>query len=62
MALLNLAPDGINNPTHTHPRVAEVLTVVEGEMHADFLAADGTLFARVLYAGDAFVFPNAGAE
>jgi quercetin dioxygenase-like cupin family protein len=57
MARLDLAPGGIN-PPHTHPRAAEVLTVVEGEMRAGFLAADGTLFARVLSAGDVFVFPR----
>ncbi|PAN04193.1 hypothetical protein PAHAL_1G048500 [Panicum hallii] len=57
MARLDLAPGGLN-PPHTHPRAAEVLTVVEGQMHAGFVAADGTLFARVLSAGDAFVFPR----
>ncbi|RCV05339.1 hypothetical protein SETIT_1G075900v2 [Setaria italica] len=57
MARLDLAPGGLN-PPHTHPRAAEVLTVVEGEMRAGFLAADGTLFARVLSVGDAFVFPR----
>jgi len=57
MARLDLAPGGLN-PPHTHPRASEVLTVVEGQMHAGFLAADGTLFARVLSAGDAFVFPR----
>ena len=57
MARLDLAPGGLN-PPHTHPRASEVLTVVEGQMHAGFVAADGTLFARVLSAGDAFVFPR----
>ncbi|CAO2044667.1 unnamed protein product [Urochloa humidicola] len=51
-----MAPGGLN-PPHTHPRAAEVLTVIEGEMRAGFIAADGTLFATVLSAGDAFVFP-----
>ncbi|CAN6237240.1 unnamed protein product [Urochloa humidicola] len=57
MARLDLAPGGLN-PPHTHPRAAEVLTVVEGEMRAGFVAADGTLFAAALSAGDAFVFPR----
>ncbi|XP_039787752.1 putative germin-like protein 2-1 [Panicum virgatum] len=33
MASLDLAPGGLN-PPHTHPRASEVLTVVEGQMHA----------------------------
>ncbi|CAO2044666.1 unnamed protein product [Urochloa humidicola] len=57
MARLDLAPGGLN-PPHTHPRAAEVLTVIEGEMRAGFIASDGTLFAAVLSAGDAFVFPK----
>ncbi|CAN6243171.1 unnamed protein product [Urochloa humidicola] len=57
MARLDLAPGGLN-PPHTHPRAAEVLTVIEGQMRAGFVAADGKLFAAVLSAGDAFVFPR----
>ena len=55
MARLDLAPGGLN-PPHTHQRASEVRTV-EGQMHTGFVAADGTLFARVLSAGYAFVFP-----
>ncbi|PWZ20299.1 putative germin-like protein 2-1 [Zea mays] len=57
MARLDIAPGGVN-PPHTHPRATEVLTVVEGQMYAGFLATDGKLFARVLNRGDAFVFPR----
>ncbi|KAL6629898.1 hypothetical protein ACP70R_029663 [Stipagrostis hirtigluma subsp. patula] len=57
MARLDVAPGGLN-PPHTHPRATEVLTVVDGELYAGFLATDGKLFARVLSKGDVFVFPR----
>ncbi|KAL6888725.1 hypothetical protein ACP4OV_009751 [Aristida adscensionis] len=57
MARLDVAPGGLN-PPHTHPRATEVLTVVDGELYAGFVATDGELFARVLKKGDVFVFPR----
>ncbi|KAK3418244.1 germin-like protein subfamily 1 member 7 [Eucalyptus grandis] len=59
MARLDFAPGGLN-PPHTHPRGTEVLVVVEGTLLVGFVTSDqlnNTLFTKVLYKGDVFVFP-----
>ncbi|KAA8550093.1 hypothetical protein F0562_001777 [Nyssa sinensis] len=57
-ARIDFAPNGVN-PPHTHPRASEILTVVEGTLFAGFVTSnpDNRLFTKVLYPGDAFVFP-----
>ncbi|XP_010050174.2 germin-like protein subfamily 1 member 7 [Eucalyptus grandis] len=59
MARLDFAPGGLN-PPHTHPRGTEVLVVVEGMLLVGFITSNqlnNTLFTKVLYKGDVFVFP-----
>ncbi|KAI6699879.1 hypothetical protein NL676_014203 [Syzygium grande] len=59
MARLDFAPGGLN-PPHTHPRGTEVLVVVEGTLLVGFVTSNqlnNTLFTKVLYKGDVFVFP-----
>lgn len=58
-ARVDFAPGGVN-PPHMHPRAAEILTVIEGTLYAGFVASNqnnNTLFTKVLYPGDVFVFP-----
>ncbi|KAA8550090.1 hypothetical protein F0562_001774 [Nyssa sinensis] len=57
-ARIDFSPNGVN-PPHTHPRASEILTVVEGTLFAGFVTSnpDNRLFTKVLYPGDAFVFP-----
>ncbi|KAJ9135336.1 hypothetical protein P3X46_032531 [Hevea brasiliensis] len=47
------------NPPHHHPRASEILTVLEGTLYAGFITSnpDHRVFAKVLKAGDVFVFP-----
>ncbi|KAH6812626.1 hypothetical protein C2S53_005927 [Perilla frutescens var. hirtella] len=57
---IDYIPNGLN-PPHTHPRATEVITVLEGTLYAGFMtsvADPNTLFARILYPGDIFVFPR----
>ncbi|KAL3745408.1 hypothetical protein ACJRO7_014506 [Eucalyptus globulus] len=59
MARLDFAPGGLN-PPHTHPRGTEVLVVIEGTLLVGFVTSNqlnNTLFTKVLYKGDVFVFP-----
>ncbi|XP_030442517.1 germin-like protein subfamily 1 member 7 [Syzygium oleosum] len=59
MARLDFAPGGLN-PPHTHPRGTELLVVVEGTLLVGFVTSNqlnNTLFTKVLYKGDVFVFP-----
>ncbi|KAI6680872.1 hypothetical protein NL676_034753 [Syzygium grande] len=59
MARIDFAPGGLN-PPHTHPRGTEVLVVVEGTLLVGFVTSNqlnNTLFTKVLYKGDVFVFP-----
>ncbi|XP_056168621.1 germin-like protein subfamily 1 member 13 [Syzygium oleosum] len=59
MARIDFAPGGLN-PPHTHPCGTEVLVVVEGTLLVGFVASNqlnNTLFTKVLYKGDVFVFP-----
>ncbi|XP_030440802.1 germin-like protein subfamily 1 member 13 [Syzygium oleosum] len=59
MARIDFAPGGLN-PPHTHPRGTEVLVVIEGTLLVGFVTSNqlnNTLFTKVLYQGDVFVFP-----
>ena len=51
-------PAGTVNPTHTHPRAAELLLVVEGALSVGFIDTAGRLYTKDLVAGDMFVFPK----
>ncbi|XP_059664600.1 germin-like protein subfamily 1 member 13 [Cornus florida] len=55
---IDYAPKGLN-PPHTHPRATEVLAVLEGTLYVGFVTSNpnNTLFTKVLYPGDVFVFP-----
>ncbi|KAF5199995.1 Germin-like protein [Thalictrum thalictroides] len=56
---IDYAPYGLN-PPHTHPRATEALVVLEGTLYVGFVTSnpDNRLFTKVLYEGDAFVFPE----
>ncbi|KAK8966047.1 putative germin-like protein 2-1 [Platanthera guangdongensis] len=47
-------------PPHTHPRASELLFVIKGTLYVGFVTSnpDNKLFTKVLYEGDAFVFPQ----
>ncbi|KAL6838499.1 hypothetical protein ACP4OV_031744 [Aristida adscensionis] len=51
-------PPGSVNPTHTHPRAAELLLVVDGALSVGFIDTANKLYAQDLAAGDMFVFPK----
>ncbi|KAK3439353.1 hypothetical protein EUGRSUZ_C04202, partial [Eucalyptus grandis] len=58
MARIDFAPGGLN-PPHNHPHGTEVLIVVEGTLLVGFVTSDqlnNTLFTKVIYKGDVFVF------
>ncbi|KAL8128738.1 hypothetical protein V2J09_017893 [Rumex salicifolius] len=63
VARIDFAPYGLN-PLHTHPRATEVLTLLEGTLLVGFVTsnlpnnAGNKLFAKILYPGDVFVFPQ----
>ena len=56
---IDYAPYGQNAP-HTHPRASEILVVLEGSLYVGFVTSnpDNRLFTKVLYPGEAFVFPE----
>ncbi|KAM6577221.1 hypothetical protein CsatB_029058 [Cannabis sativa] len=56
---IDYAPNGVN-PPHSHPRASEILALTVGTLYVGFVssAQDGNrLYAKVLNAGDLFVFP-----
>jgi quercetin dioxygenase-like cupin family protein len=59
LARIDFGPFGLN-PPHTHPRATEILVVLEGSLYVGFVTSnpDNQLFTKVLYPGDAFVFPE----
>ncbi|KAJ4721146.1 Germin-like protein 1 [Melia azedarach] len=57
---IDYAPNGGQNPPHTHPRATEILIVLEGTLYVGFVTSNqlnNTLIAKVLNKGDVFVFP-----
>ena len=59
LARIDLAANGGLNPPHTHPRAAEILTVLEGTVYAGFVTSnpDHRLFSKILKPGDVIIFP-----
>lgn len=59
IARIDFAAWGVN-PPHTHPRAAEILTVLEGSLQVGFVTSnpDNRLITKILQAGDVFVFPE----
>ncbi|XP_062083245.1 germin-like protein subfamily 1 member 18 [Humulus lupulus] len=56
---IDYAQNGVN-PPHSHPRGSEILAVTTGTLYVGFVSSsqDGNrLYAKVLNAGDLFVFP-----
>lgn len=55
---IHYAPWGIN-PTHTHPRGSEILTVLEGSIEVGLITTnpENCLISKILYKGGVFVFP-----
>ena len=51
-------PAGSVNPPHTHPRLAELLYLVDGSLQVGFVDTTNKLFTQTLQAGDMFVFPK----
>ncbi|XVF06497.1 hypothetical protein REPUB_Repub06bG0053400 [Reevesia pubescens] len=56
---IDYAPNGGQNPPHTHPRASEILVVLEGTLYVGFVTSnpDNRLITKVLCPGDVFVFP-----
>ncbi|KAH7571793.1 hypothetical protein ACOSP7_014633 [Xanthoceras sorbifolium] len=56
---IDYAPNGGQNPPHTHPRATEILFVQEGTLYVGFVTSNpnNTLFSKILNPGDVFVFP-----
>ncbi|CAM8947419.1 unnamed protein product [Rhodiola kirilowii] len=59
MVRIDYAPNGGQNPPHTHPRATKILVVLEGTLRVGFVTSNpnNTLITKVLYKGDVFVFP-----
>ncbi|KAG6682306.1 hypothetical protein I3843_13G118100 [Carya illinoinensis] len=56
-AILGFA-NGTINPPHTHPRSAELLFLLAGNLQVGFVDTTNKLFTQTLNAGDLFVFPK----
>ncbi|KAH1083295.1 hypothetical protein J1N35_023056 [Gossypium stocksii] len=56
---IDYAPNGGQNPPHTHPRATEILVVTKGTLYVGFVTSNpnNRLFTKVLKTGDVFVFP-----
>ncbi|KQK12614.2 hypothetical protein BRADI_1g04907v3 [Brachypodium distachyon] len=54
---VDLAPGGVN-PLHTHPRAAELVHVVSGEMLVGFVSTAGKFYSKVVGEGQSFVIPR----
>lgn len=46
------------NPPHTHPRSAELLFLIDGELEVGFVDTTNKLYTQTLQTGDLFVFPK----
>ncbi|ERN01060.1 hypothetical protein AMTR_s00002p00164000 [Amborella trichopoda] len=57
VATLLYPPSGIN-PPHIHPRSAELLLVLQGELEVGFVDSTNKLFVQTLRAPDLFLFPK----
>ncbi|XP_051127381.1 putative germin-like protein 2-1 [Andrographis paniculata] len=64
MVRIDYLPGGLN-PPHVHPRASEMIVVLEGTIHVGFITANPTdpnskpkLFAKTLFPGDVFLFPQ----
>lgn len=57
LAKINYAKWGLVSP-HTHPRAAELITVVKGSVYVGFVDTAGKLYAAWLKVGDFFLFPQ----
>ncbi|XXG65069.1 hypothetical protein AAC387_Pa05g2865 [Persea americana] len=51
-------PAGSVNPPHTHPRSAELLFLIHGELEVGFVDTANKLYTQTLQTGDLFVFPK----
>ena len=51
-------PTGSLNPPHTHPRSAELLFLIDGNLEVGFADTTNKLFTQSLQAGDMFIFPK----
>ncbi|CAM0877013.1 unnamed protein product [Alopecurus aequalis] len=54
---VDLAPGGVN-PLHSHPRAAELVHVVAGEMLVGFISTAGKFYSKVVGEGESFVIPR----
>ncbi|GJM96968.1 hypothetical protein PR202_ga13853 [Eleusine coracana subsp. coracana] len=54
---VDLAPGGVN-PLHSHPRAAELVHVVVGEMLVGFVSTEGRFYSKVVREGESFVIPR----
>ncbi|KAM7269790.1 hypothetical protein ACFE04_025287 [Oxalis oulophora] len=59
MARVDYARKG-QNPPHTHPRAAEIMTILEGTLKVGFITSAPTYkhFTKILTKGDVFIFPK----
>ncbi|XP_059669653.1 germin-like protein 9-3 [Cornus florida] len=51
-------PAGSVNPPHTHPRAAELLFLLNGNLEVGFVDTTNKLYTQTLQQGDMFVFPK----
>uniref|UniRef100_J3LTW0 Germin-like protein n=1 Tax=Oryza brachyantha TaxID=4533 RepID=J3LTW0_ORYBR len=54
---VDLAPGGVN-PLHSHPRAAELVHVVAGQVLVGFVSTAGKYYSKVLTEGESFVIPR----
>ncbi|KAL5218253.1 hypothetical protein ABZP36_018937 [Zizania latifolia] len=54
---VDLAPGGVN-PLHSHPRAAELVHVITGQMLVGFVSTAGKYYSKVLAEGESFVIPR----
>ncbi|XP_051177628.1 germin-like protein 3-7 [Lolium perenne] len=54
---VDLAPGGVN-PLHSHPRSAELVHVIAGEMLVGFISTAGKFYSKVVGEGESFIIPR----
>jgi len=54
---IDYAPWAVN-PPHIHPRATEVIFVLQGSLDVGFVTTANRLYARIVCAGEVFVFPR----